>query len=737
MNDVELGELVRKFQAIQRQDVPNQIGERNVVEIINVLRGKNFIDLLYTVDGKEYLTWVQLRREVIDEISVNGGRMNVVDLPGSLGVHVTHIERVLPEVLEDPTIHIENGELITDEYLDSTIRAAADMLKERGFLSIAEFAKTYRFTSLFAQELLTRAVESRRLNAVLEENAMYTKQFVRSQKVILRAGLMAATRPVNLVTFFERYNLFVPLMDPIIEAVRPELPGQIDGRIYVPTHFEVSRAEQVENIYLSNGYIDYASLHRQGISQAKEFLLTRYNPTPKRIAVEAPKRRGRKNNQTADTSAEMAPVARSESHPNAGHALSSCFVADRFLTNLVVLEDLAHGDTLALDLTPHLPPAVDYERDMGILMRRLRELHPIIASCILLEGGVLVHESVLSTVKERLRTAFEKNLKEGEKKRGKKVQDRVAFGDEHEHTLLHVLSELTGLAQEQYQHALEELSAQCKDEAREIYEELAAAVEQNASVDLRRMRAKLQTSLGAAWVDLSIAARGVAWAEVQLDEAAATAVNRHLLVLRALPMVRDILLNESLDAADLYERVLDIVAVEDEQKQQPTVATFQKALRALPDKYRQSLSPILEALNGKSVEGFMSRLQTMCSTGQIAISAFHQPGKKLEREALAALRRALVERIESSTFTADAVHSGAVFAYVCSLLIHTHFHVYVELPGRAVGSAVTRLVKEAETAVGDLQDCHQLITGALNGKELGEESIEKLEQLRKVSLEGV
>ncbi|RNF09590.1 hypothetical protein TraAM80_02072 [Trypanosoma rangeli] len=741
MCDTELSELVKKFQAIQRQEVPNQIGERNVVEIINVLRENKLVDLLYTVDGKEYLTWDHLRREVVDEIAVNGGRMNVVDLPGCLNVHVTYIERVLPEVLEDPAIRIEGGELMTDEYLDSTVRAAADVLNEQGFLDISEFAKTHRFSSIFAQDLLMKAMESCRLRAIAEGNAIYTKQFVHSQKVILRAGLMAVMRPVNLTAFFERHNLFLPLMDSVVEAVRSEAPGKVEGVIYVPTCFEVTRAEQVENVYFSNGFIDYTQLHRHGIPQAKEFLLGKYNPalggttaapTTTTTGTEPRKRRGRRN-QNTEASVESAPVARTELYPNAGHALSSCFVSDRFLANLIALEDLAQGDTLALDLTVHLPSAVDFEKDSDILLRRLRELHPIINSCAILDGGVLIHESTLDKVKVRLHAVFEEMLKQRGDKKPKKASERTVFGEEQEQVFMHVLAEVTGLALEEYSQALEDLSSQWMDVARDIYDELVAAAEQNASVDLKRTRSKLQLSLGVAWVQLFVVFKGVAWCSSQLDVLVSTAINRHVLNARALPMVRDILLNESLDAAETFERVSELVMLE-----QPTGTVLQKALRLFPEKRRSALLPMVEAANGKSVENFINLLQEMCTTGQLAISSFHQPNKKVERETLAAVKKELQERVEKAKFGADPAHNGALFALICSLLLHTQLHVYVEIPGRAVGGVVALLAKETAAAAfsGLLRDAHELITSAFSGKELSAESLVKLEELRRMSLEG-
>lgn len=42
------------------------------MEVVSLLLEKELIDLVFTTDGKEYLTSEQLRRELEDELFVNG-----------------------------------------------------------------------------------------------------------------------------------------------------------------------------------------------------------------------------------------------------------------------------------------------------------------------------------------------------------------------------------------------------------------------------------------------------------------------------------------------------------------------------------------------------------------------------------------------------------------------------------------------------------------------------------------
>ena len=52
---------------------------------------KGLLDLVFTADGREYLTHDHLRREVEDEMFVNGGRNNLVVLSKTLCVDLQKI----------------------------------------------------------------------------------------------------------------------------------------------------------------------------------------------------------------------------------------------------------------------------------------------------------------------------------------------------------------------------------------------------------------------------------------------------------------------------------------------------------------------------------------------------------------------------------------------------------------------------------------------------------------------
>ncbi|CBZ26543.1 hypothetical protein, conserved,CG1104 protein-like protein [Leishmania mexicana MHOM/GT/2001/U1103] len=730
MDDVKLSELVKRFQSLQREQVSNQITERNAVEIVNALIKKNLIDLLFTTDAKEYLTWDELKREIVDEVLANGGRLNVVDLPGLLSVHAFQVERVLPSVLEEnPTLTLEGGELMTDGYLDAIVLAAGDLLKEQGSLAISQFASMNQLSSLFAKSLLHTAMERGRIDAVMQDASLYTKQFVKLQHMVVRAGLLAAEEPVRLDAFYKRNELFAPLMSTVVAEVRDELPGRFDGlNIYVPLVYETKRTVEVENLYASNGYVEYAPLQRQGISNPRQYLVERYNP-PDAAAAEqgasstasapANQRKGRKKGQggraaaMAREAAVRVTMRASAEHPLCGHPLANGFVSDRYLGNLPALQSLVDREALAVDVVEQLPLFVEMEKDWPLLEGRLRELYPGLESATLITNTVLLS----ATAEEEVKTALPPALASAKKSR---VPVSTAAAD----TIAFVLK----LPRDRYGEVIRELVDMWGEVVEALEQQLALSAAKNAAAELKQSRGALQEELATRWIHLWVTAKGVEWALAQLDEATSAAIARHVMSTEAYEMARQAIRNESLDKPVWSENVSAAL----KQVSQP--AQLMKALLPFSESRRNSLLPLLDALKEKSVGAFLNTLREMSGSGVIAVAAFHQPNKKMERDMYVKIRESVVEEVKAASVSReDATANGKLLSSLCTMLIHHCFRCHVEVPGKAVAGVVGRLKSEAGVP-STLERAKDAVMAALQHGSLDEAGAVTLEELRTATM---
>ena len=54
-----------------------RLAERNCIEIVQKLQQLSLINVIYTLDGKEYLTHQELTKEIREELQVHGGTQNL------------------------------------------------------------------------------------------------------------------------------------------------------------------------------------------------------------------------------------------------------------------------------------------------------------------------------------------------------------------------------------------------------------------------------------------------------------------------------------------------------------------------------------------------------------------------------------------------------------------------------------------------------------------------------------
>lgn len=82
-----------------------RLSERNCVEIVTLLAEKGLIDVVYTNDGKEYITPEHLEREILDDLYMHGGRVNLVELSKDLNVDLSKVRTTCSSLCYALTLH--------------------------------------------------------------------------------------------------------------------------------------------------------------------------------------------------------------------------------------------------------------------------------------------------------------------------------------------------------------------------------------------------------------------------------------------------------------------------------------------------------------------------------------------------------------------------------------------------------------------------------------------------------
>ncbi|XP_056014591.1 E3 UFM1-protein ligase 1-like [Ostrea edulis] len=281
----EVKRLAADFQRAQLINTKQKLSKRNVIEIVAKLTELKLIDVIHTLDGKEYLTHQELAKEVQDELVVHGGRINLVDLQQILNVDFRHIEdKVTEMVKQDRSPMLVLGQLIDRNYLDNMAEEVNDKLQDKGYLTMVDITKQYDLPSDFVASHIRERVGNiiKGKFDSQDKDMLYTVPFINRMKSQIRGALSAITRPTTVTLVMHRYGfqerLFFSILEELVHTGR--LKGSLVGRqekmMYIPDIYTKAQNEWVDNFYRTNGYLDYDNLVRLGISDPETFIRKRF-----------------------------------------------------------------------------------------------------------------------------------------------------------------------------------------------------------------------------------------------------------------------------------------------------------------------------------------------------------------------------------------------------------------------------------------------------------------------------
>ncbi|KAK5581338.1 hypothetical protein RB653_001370 [Dictyostelium firmibasis] len=303
----ELEILRKKLYSIQKQDNSQKLSERNCIEIIVKMIDLKMIDIIHSLDGKEYITPKQLENEIKDEILKCGGRVVVCDLQSILSVDIIHIEDSLEKLRKrDKSIQIYQGEIMTRYYLDSILQEIQEQLQEVGKLHINDLSNRFSIGIDFLIDLIEKNLKkfnnnnnsnnnnSNNGNNVFLKNIIFDNQEVlytqshidrHYHKVI---GLFSSiTQPCVINHIIRQHQNHYQLNERLVRQQLQDLisnkriNGFIQGKAsnaeFIPTIFSQSRSKWIDSFYHQNQFITFDSISKLQINDPQSFLKNTFN----------------------------------------------------------------------------------------------------------------------------------------------------------------------------------------------------------------------------------------------------------------------------------------------------------------------------------------------------------------------------------------------------------------------------------------------------------------------------
>lgn len=278
----EIKKLAADFQQVQTNETLNKISERNVIDIVKKLIDLKLINVIFSTDGKEFITLDHLRKEIEDEVYINGGRIHLSELASTLKVDHQHIVRTANDLVREKSDEytIILGQLIHSNYKHNLADQIGSWVLAHEQLSIADFAKKLDLPSEFlldmVKDILPKVVDEFVVSS--DGRTFYTADLINRYKSMVVGALSAISRPINLNSISKRLDLpekmFISLVEESIKEGR--LKAILEDRLFTPNIYIRKQNEYIEKFFASNSYIEYDMITRLDIKQPKAFLKRRF-----------------------------------------------------------------------------------------------------------------------------------------------------------------------------------------------------------------------------------------------------------------------------------------------------------------------------------------------------------------------------------------------------------------------------------------------------------------------------
>ncbi|KAM5256021.1 E3 UFM1-protein ligase 1 isoform 1-T1 [Ctenodactylus gundi] len=285
----EIRRLAADFQRAQFAEATQRLSERNCIEIVNKLIAQKQLEVVHTLDGKEYITPAQISKEMRDELHVRGGRVNIVDLQQVINVDLTHIENRISDIVKsEKHVQLVLGQLIDENYLDQLAEEVNDKLQESGQVTISELCKTYDLPGNFLTQALTQRL-GKIINGHIDldnRGVIFTEAFVARHKARIRGLFSAITRPTAVNSLISKYGFQEQLLYSVLEELVNSgrlrgtvVGGRQDKAVFVPDIYSKTQSTWVDSFFKQNGYLEFDALSRLGIPDAVNYIKKRYKTT--------------------------------------------------------------------------------------------------------------------------------------------------------------------------------------------------------------------------------------------------------------------------------------------------------------------------------------------------------------------------------------------------------------------------------------------------------------------------
>ncbi|CAI4224356.1 unnamed protein product [Auanema sp. JU1783] len=270
----DIQRLAADLQRVQLSQSAKKLSDANCIEVVTKLIERQLIDVVFTRDGRSYVTKKHLSTEVKNECLANRGRASLTDIAKALNVDFDHIDRAVKEIIQTDVDYVfSKGELFAKEYVDNLLSDLRVILEENGSETLDNLCKLWDISIDLLNSLVLNNLPAE-FNGFVDGPTIYTKEYLEEHKNILRAVIVSVTKPTAISAIQNRVHLsskrFWAAYDELVEA--GEIVGRLSGSrtspscTYIPPLHDKLVECYLQSSYRQDEYIQKSLLRKVGVA---------------------------------------------------------------------------------------------------------------------------------------------------------------------------------------------------------------------------------------------------------------------------------------------------------------------------------------------------------------------------------------------------------------------------------------------------------------------------------------
>lgn len=281
--DDEILQLQMMLAEVQNTSTLNKLADRNVIEIINLLKSDYDLKLFYTIDGivltyslgSEFFTPDKLDQCIIHTV-IEHGKVSLGDLHNYLLIGQETIDSRVNSFLRKSDITLVDGVLMSSNYLEMICDEINESLQVKDELAFLDLSANYGFSTEFLKGEIIKRLDTT-IDGVVSPDGkrLMTKGYLQIINSKVRGVTRSQQAPTLISKLAERISTDASKFEDLLQKliIEGQVAGEIKKGFFIPKKYADQTEHILRSIFERKGALEYSWVESKfGVKSAKHYL---------------------------------------------------------------------------------------------------------------------------------------------------------------------------------------------------------------------------------------------------------------------------------------------------------------------------------------------------------------------------------------------------------------------------------------------------------------------------------